>query len=171
MITNQILIATKYFKIQLPKRYIVYELSKEDDPFNMHYKIKEKIYANYDFDHLLVFTNSILLLKDRQIRCYTFDGILNREWNFDHNITAYQSTGGPVNLESALIGFENGQVVQLFLKNAFPVNIIRLEHSIQLIDLNQSRMYLAIVDVNNNCFTYEFIEKKLINQVSKYFIK
>ena len=150
----------------MPEQYVIYELSKEDDPFDMHYKIKDKIIANFNFEHLMIFTNSLLLLEDSKVRCYTFDGQLNREWSFDFKVTAYQNTGGPADLENALLGLENGQIVQLFLRNAFPVNIVKLENAIAVIDLNLSRTYLAIVDVNNNCFIYEFIERNLINQES-----
>lgn len=130
----------------------------------MHYKIKDKIYENYDFEYLMVFSNSLLLLQDKKVRCYSFSGLLSREWTFDHCITAFQSTGGPVESENALIGLENGQIVQLFLNNTFPVNIVKLENAISVIDLNLSRTHLAIVDLNNNCFIYEFIERNLINQ-------
>lgn len=130
----------------------------------MHYRIKEKIHANYDFKHLMVFSSSILLLQAKTARCYTFDGSLSREWSFEHDITAFQATGGPVDLENALIGLENGQVVQLFLKNAFSINIVKLENPVSAINLNLSRTYLAVVDVNGNCFVYEFIGRSLVSQ-------
>lgn len=115
----------------------------------------------------MVFRDSIVLLQDKQVRCYTFDGMLSREWTFDFAITAFQPTGlGPVDLENALIGLENGQIVQLFLKNAFPVNVVKLDNAVSIIDLNLSRQYLAVVDVNNHCFIYEFIERNLVGQES-----
>ena len=66
--------------------------------------------------------------------------------------------------EGLLIGLSNGQVLQIFIDNPFPIPLVKVSSPIRCLDLSLSRIKLAVVDEDCNCFVYDLTTKELMFQ-------
>lgn len=57
--------------------------------------------------------------------------------------------GGPPGREGLLIGLKDGSVVQIFVDNKFPIQLLQHSAAIRCLDLSPSRKKIAIVDENS----------------------
>jgi intraflagellar transport protein 122 len=152
--------------VQLPERVIIYELY-HDDITDMHYRIKEKIHKKFDCSLLVVTSQHIILCLEKKLQMYNFTGDKEREWNLEALIRYIKVTGGQRQREGLLVGLRNGQVLQIFIDNPFPVPLIGQGSSIRCLDLNCTRTKLAVVDEENICSVYNISTKELIYQEPK----
>lgn len=152
-------------KIQLPERIVIYDLAKGSDGQNMHYKARDKINHKDDCTLLVVCSENIVLCQEKRLQCISFKGNMEREWLLEAAIRYIRGTGGPSGKEGLLIGLKNGQIVQIFINNPFPINIIKITTPIRCLDLSMLRQKLAVVDDKNNVLVYDIKTKRLLYQV------
>lgn len=145
---------------------MIYELTSENLSSNdMHYKVKEKINQKFDCNSLIVTSNCLVICSERKLQCYSFQGHLEREWVLDSSIRYLRAVGGSIGRESILIGLKSGQIVQIFINNPFPVNIVKITNPVRCLDLSMFRKKLSIVDDKSNLYVYDLSTKDLIYQV------
>ncbi|KAA0183686.1 hypothetical protein HAZT_HAZT008812 [Hyalella azteca] len=151
--------------VQLPERVIVYELYSQEAA-DMHYRVRDKINQKLECNLLVVCTNHIVLCQEKRLQCLNFTGLREREWQLDSMIRYIKVVGGPPNREGLLLGLKNGQVLKIFLDNAFPVHLLTVSSAIRCLDLNSSRHRLAVVDDNSDLLVYTLPEGELLYSVS-----
>ncbi|KAK3882424.1 hypothetical protein Pcinc_013198 [Petrolisthes cinctipes] len=149
--------------VQLPERIIIYELYSQDAS-DMHYRVREKINQRLDCNLLVVCTNHIVLCQEKRLQCLNFVGNKEREWQMDSLIRYIKVVGGPANREGLLLGLKNGQVLKIFLDNAFPVPLLKVPSAIRCLDLSSSRRKLAVVDEHSTLLVYDVKSSELLYQ-------
>ncbi|KND02004.1 uncharacterized protein SPPG_02510 [Spizellomyces punctatus DAOM BR117] len=149
--------------VQLPEKVIIYELFN-DDSSDMHYRIKEKIQKKLECNLLVVTHQHIILCLEKKLQSFNFVGEKEREWNLEALIRYIKVIGGPKGREGLLVGLKNGQVLQIFINNPFPIPLIKLQASVRCLDLSLRRRKLAIVDEHNTCLTYDIKTRQLLYQ-------
>ncbi|XP_064607326.1 intraflagellar transport protein 122 homolog isoform X2 [Liolophura sinensis] len=149
--------------VQLPDKIVVYELYSNDSE-DMHYKVREKINKKYDCNLLVVCSNHIVLCQERKLQCLSFQGAREREWTMESLIRYIKVIGGPAGREGLLVGLKNGQILKIFVDNAFPIALLKQNTAIRCLDLSSSRTKLAVVDENNTCLVYDLTSKDLLFQ-------
>mmetsp|Transcript_40077 Transcript_40077/g.89958 ORF Transcript_40077/g.89958 Transcript_40077/m.89958 type:complete len:1284 (-) Transcript_40077:23-3874(-) len=149
--------------VQLPDKVIIYEVSHED-PLDMHYKNIEKIKQKFVCSLLVVTTHHIILCQERKLQLYSFQGVLEREWNLDALIRYIKVVGGAPQREGLLVGLKNGHVMKIFVDNAFPVTLIKQATAIRCLDLSCRRKKLAVVDETSNLLVYDLDTQALVYQ-------
>ncbi|XP_050737940.1 intraflagellar transport protein 122 homolog [Eriocheir sinensis] len=140
--------------VQLPERIIIYELYSQEAS-DMHYRVREKINQRLDCNLLVVCTNHIVLCQEKRLQCLNFVGNKEREWQMDSLIRYIKVVGGPPSREGLLLGLKNGQVLKIFLDNAFPVPLLKVPSAIRCLDLSSSRQKLAVVDEHSTLLVYD----------------
>ncbi|CAL1157693.1 unnamed protein product, partial [Cladocopium goreaui] len=149
--------------VQLPDKVLIYEVS-HDDPLDMHYKNIEKIKQKFVCSLLVVTTNHIILCQERKLQLYSFQGVLEREWNLDALIRYIKVVGGAPRREGLLVGLKNGHVMKIFVDNAFPVTLIKQATAVRCLDLSCRRKKLAVVDETSNLLVYDLDTQQLLYQ-------
>ena len=149
--------------VQLPDRVIIYELF-HDDSTDMHYRIKEKIQKKIECSLLVVTSNHVILCMEQKLQMFNFSGEVEREWTMEASIRYIKVIGGLQGKEGLLIGLKNGQVLQVFIDNAFPIPIVKISSGIRCLDVSLSRTKLAIVDDQNTLLVHDMTTKELLFQ-------
>ncbi|KAI8805829.1 WD40-repeat-containing domain protein [Cladochytrium replicatum] len=149
--------------VQLSDRVILYELF-HDDSSDMHYRIKDKIAKKLDCNLLVVTSQHIILCLEKKLQMYDFSGEKEREWGLESLIRYIKVIGGPRGKEGLLVGLKDGQVLQIFLDNPFPIPLIRQNTSVRCLDLSMNRKKLAVVDEHSTCLVYDLKTKDLLYQ-------
>eukprot|EP00439_Symbiodinium_sp_Y106_P036579 s2751_g4.t1 len=141
--------------VQLPDKVLIYEVSHED-PLDMHYKNIEKIKPPAEI--------CWVPLRERKLQLYSFQGVLEREWNLDALIRYIKVVGGAPKREGLLVGLKNGHVMKIFVDNAFPVTLIKQATAVRCLDLSCRRKKLAVVDETSNLLVYDLDTQQLLYQ-------
>lgn len=149
--------------VQLPDKIVVYELYS-DDSADMHYKVKEKINKKFECNLLVVCSQNIILCQDKRLQCYSFQGVKEREWMMESLIRYIKVIGGPPGREGLLVGLKNGQIMKIFVDNAFPILLLKQSTSVRCLDMSATRTKLAVVDEHNTCLVYDINTKDLLFQ-------
>lgn len=152
-------------QIQLSSKILIYKSKDEEANGVMGYEIREKINQEFECTSMVVFSERILLCQDQKLQSYTFKGTLEREWTADHSIRYLKAIGGPPGKESIFVGLKNGQVLQIFINNPFPINIIKVPNSVRCLDLSMYKKKLATVDEKFNLYVHDLATKDLLFQV------
>ncbi|CAM9233193.1 unnamed protein product, partial [Hapterophycus canaliculatus] len=74
---------------------------------------------------LLVTSNHVILCEGRVLQLFNFSGTKVREWILDAAVRSASVDGGPAGGEALLLGLESGVVLQVFVDNAFPVELVK----------------------------------------------
>lgn len=149
--------------VQLSDKVLIYEVS-HDDPLDMHYKNIEKIKQKFVCSLLVVTTHHIILCQERKLQSYSFQGVLEREWNLDALIRYIKVVGGAPQREGLLVGLKNGHVMKIFVDNSFPVTLIKQATAVRCLDLSCRRKKLAVVDETSNLLVYDLDTQALMYQ-------
>ncbi|KAK3103245.1 hypothetical protein FSP39_017787 [Pinctada imbricata] len=149
--------------VQLPDKIVIYELYS-DDAADMHYKVKEKINRKFECNLLVVCSQNIILCQDKRLQCYSFQGVKEREWQMESLIRYIKVIGGPSGREGLLVGLKNGQIMKIFVDNAFPIQLLKQNTSVRCLDMSASRTKLAVVDEHSTCLVYDINSKDLLFQ-------
>ncbi|RWS28956.1 intraflagellar transport protein 122-like protein, partial [Leptotrombidium deliense] len=165
-LVKKIAIYKNRLAIQLPERVVIYEVSKDEQQVDMHYKVKEKVNQRIECTLLVVCSESIVLCQEKRLQCLSFQGNLEREWTMDSAIRYIKAVGGPSGKEGLLVGLKNGQIVQIYLNNPFPINIVKISNPVRCLDLSLLRQKLAAVDDRGNCYVYDMKTRQLLYQES-----
>ncbi|XP_014288077.1 intraflagellar transport protein 122 homolog isoform X2 [Halyomorpha halys] len=152
-LVKKIAIYKNRLAVQLGERVVIYELYSNDSS-GMRYRVKEKLVIKVDCYLLVVCSNHVVLCQEKRLQSLTFTGTKEREWEMDSAIKYIKVVGGPPKREGLLLGLANGQVVKIYLDNAFPVHLLKIGYPIRCLDLSPSRKKLAIVDGNERCLVY-----------------
>ncbi len=144
---------------------IIYELTTSSDASDMHYKVKEKINQKLECNLIIVCSENIVLCQEKRLQCLSFQGTMERDWIMDSSIRYVRATGGPPEKEGLLVGLKNGQIVQIFINNPFPINIIKISNPVRCLDISLLRRKLAVVDDKGMCSVYDIRTKQLLYQV------
>ena len=59
-----------------------------------------------------------------------------REWATDSLIRYIKVVGGPAGREGLLVGQSNGQILKIFVDNAFPIELIKQGTPVRCLDLS-----------------------------------
>uniref|UniRef100_A0A146KPJ0 Intraflagellar transport protein 122 homolog n=3 Tax=Lygus hesperus TaxID=30085 RepID=A0A146KPJ0_LYGHE len=146
--------------VQLGDRVTIYELYLGDG--GMHYRLKERLPTKVECSMLVVCTNHIVLCHDSRLQSIAFTGLKEREWQLEATVRYIRIIGGPPNREGLLIGLSNGQVVKIYLDNAFPVELLRIDSSVKCLDMSPSRKKLAVVNDREQCLVYDLTTNHLL---------
>lgn len=140
--------------IQTPDKIVIYELTNGSDPFDLRYRMRDKINQKIDCNLLVVTSLHVILCHDKKIQMFDFSGRKEKEWNMESMIRYMKVVGGPAGREGLLVGLKNGVVLRLFVDNPFPIQLIKHRETIRCLDLSQSRNKLAVVDAKGECVVY-----------------
>jgi len=140
--------------VQLPDRVLVYETVNQDS-YDMHYRLREKIVRKLDCNLLVVTSLHIILCQEKRLQLYNFKGRKIREWVLEAIIRYIRVVGGPSGREGLLVGLKNGMVCKIFIDNRFPVKLIQHSAPVRCLDLSASRKKLAVVDEHSKVFIYD----------------
>eukprot|EP00041_Stephanoeca_diplocostata_P034387 m.1171057 g.1171057 ORF g.1171057 m.1171057 type:complete len:1193 (+) comp24511_c0_seq1:191-3769(+) len=162
-LVKKIAIYKNSLAVLLPKQINIYELYEEDG------KIKAKLPAMkikeaFECTLLVVCSRNVILGNDRRLLCVSFTGKREREWLLDATIRYIKVAGGPEGREGLLVGLGNGQILYVFVDNAFPIELIKQGTSVRCLDLSASRKKLAVVDEHNTCIVYDLATKEILYQ-------
>lgn len=157
--------------VQLPDRVLVYE-TIHTDPYDMCYRLKEKVLKKLDCNLLVVTSHNIILCQEKRLQLYSFTGRKIREWVLEAVIRYIRVVGGPSGREGLLVGLKNGSVFKIFIDNKFPVKLIQhtalnpelgevKEAPIRCLDLSASRKKLAVVDEYSKVYVYDLETKEV----------
>uniref|UniRef100_A0A183IWB8 Intraflagellar transport protein 122 homolog n=1 Tax=Soboliphyme baturini TaxID=241478 RepID=A0A183IWB8_9BILA len=151
--------------VQLSDRVNIYELENaEMSPIS--YRHTETILANFECNLLVVCYSHILLCQalsfEKRLQCYNFKGIKEREWLLNSLIRYIKVVGGIAGREALIIGLKNGQIVEIFVDNPFPVELLKITGVVRCVDLSLHRRKVAVVDEKNICFVYDIKSKELL---------
>lgn len=144
--------------VQLHDRVCIYE-SSSDDAIDIHFRLrKEKIFLAGMSKHvdikttknfLVVASNHIMVAKGKVVELYSIDGIRQKLWMQDSEITFMKVDGGIEGNEGIFVGLADGTVLKLYAGNPFPVEILKRTKPILQIESNVHRNLVATVDTDN----------------------
>ncbi|VDD75566.1 unnamed protein product [Mesocestoides corti] len=160
-VVKKIAIFKNRLAIQLSDRVLIYD-SAADDPFDMHYHIKEKVMLKFNCQVLLVASQHIIYCQDCKITCVNFQGQMEHFWCLDSSAQCIQQNGGPDGNESLTIGTTNGQVFKLNLNSAFPILLTKIDTKVSFIDLSSDRDKIAVIDCNNTLTVHSLQTKEIL---------
>ena len=122
---KKISVYTNRLAVQLPDSVHVYELQEGGDQFSMHYRAMRRIKRPIDCNLLVVTSQHVTLCMEKRLQLLSLDGDTEREWVFDAVIRYIKVVGGPPGGEALLVGLRNGAVMQVFVGNPFPLELVR----------------------------------------------
>jgi len=149
--------------VQLPNQINIYEIIQTDSGETKARKLQQ-IKDKFECNLLVVCSKNIILCQEKRLQCFSFNGAKDREWTMESLIRYIKVTGGPGGREGLLVGLRNGQILKIFVDNAFPIELIKQKTAVRCLDLSASRNKLAVVDENNHCLVYDLRTKDLLFQ-------
>ncbi|NXT85018.1 IF122 protein, partial [Zapornia atra] len=162
-LVKKIAIYKNRLAIQMPEKILIYELYS-DDPSDMYYRVKDKIAKKFECNLLVVCSNHIILCQEKRLQCLSFSGVKEREWLMESLIRYIKVIGGPPGREGLLVGLKNGQILKIFVDNAFAIVLLKQSTAVRCLDMSASRNKLAVVDENDTCLVYDIHTKELLFQ-------
>ncbi|XP_053932858.1 intraflagellar transport protein 122 homolog isoform X1 [Cuculus canorus] len=162
-LVKKIAIYKNRLAIQMPEKILIYELYS-DDSADMYYRVKEKIVKKFECNLLVVCSEHIILCQEKRLQCLSFHGVKEREWLMESLIRYIKVIGGPPGREGLLVGLKNGQILKIFVDNAFAIVLLKQSTAVRCLDMSASRNKLAVVDENDTCLVYDIHTKELLFQ-------
>ncbi|XP_014246043.1 intraflagellar transport protein 122 homolog [Cimex lectularius] len=149
--------------VQLGERVTIYELYLAEAG-SMHYKLKERMQIKSECSLLVVCSAHIVICHECTLHSVAFNGLREREWLMESPVRYIRVIGGPHSREGLLVGLANGQVLKVYLDNAFPVELIKIDSPVKCLDMSPSRRKLAIVNDKDQCLVYAIPSGQLLFQ-------
>jgi intraflagellar transport protein 122 len=141
--------------VQLLDRICVYE-SSSDDSIDIHFRLrKERIIVSALSSHihtkivsnLMVATSGhVLVALENVLELYSMDGIRQKIWKLDGNITIMKVDGGFDGKEGILIGLSNGSIMRCFIENPFLIEFSKKSKGVMKLDINIYKTLLLTID-------------------------
>jgi len=147
--------------VQLSDRIVLYQFVSNDQ-CGTTYKQINRIIKQFECNLLVVCSQNIILCQENKLTCLSMEGSKEREWTLEANIRYIKVIGGPVGREGLLLGLKNGQVLQIFVDNPFPIELLRIQSPVRCLDLSMSRSKIAIINDNSTCLVYDLHTKELL---------
>ncbi|CBZ55768.1 putative WD-repeat protein [Neospora caninum Liverpool] len=132
------------------------------DPDDMRYHESARIKQAFDCSLMLVTSSYLVRCTKAKLLLYSLTGAFEREWNLGSVIRYIKVVGGPPAAEGILAGLKNGQVVEIFTNNPFPITLVEQTHSIACLDLSLLRTKLATVDSTQRLTVYDLATKEVL---------
>ena len=79
--------------VQLSDKVVIYELLKDEDSYEMHYRVSTKIQKSMDCNLLVVTSRHVILCLEKKLQLFSFEGLLEREWVLEAVIRYIKSRG------------------------------------------------------------------------------
>ncbi|CAG0915966.1 unnamed protein product [Notodromas monacha] len=176
-LVKKIAIYKNRLAVQLPEKVVVYESyvapNVADDGGagdensgpealgsqveEMRYRARERINQKLDCNLLVVCTNHLILCQERRLQSMTLAGNREREWELDSPIRYIKVIGGTPGKEGLLLGLKSGQVLKIFLDNAFPGFVVGFAGS-KIFCLYMYNM--ETIEVPLSAPMYQFLERE-----------
>ncbi|EGD82626.1 hypothetical protein PTSG_11988 [Salpingoeca rosetta] len=162
-LVKKIAIFKNRLAVQLPKQINVYEMEAMDSG-KLKFRLMCKLRRNFECNLLVVCSKHIILCQERRLQSWTFDNQKEREWSTDSMIRYIKVIGGPDGREGLLVGQKNGTILQIFVDNPFPIELIKQATPVRCLDLSSQRTKLAVVNDHGTCLVYDLATKDLLYQ-------
>lgn len=146
--------------VQLSDRIVLYQFVSDES--RTTYKQINRIVKQFDCNLLVVCSENLILCQENKLTCLSMEGVKQREWILDANIRYIKVIGGARGREGLLLGLKNGQVLQIFVDNPFPIELLKINNPVRCLDLSMSRTKLAIINDNSTCLVYDLTSKELL---------
>ncbi|PFH37462.1 WD domain, G-beta repeat-containing protein [Besnoitia besnoiti] len=147
--------------ILLSGEVVIYS-SNPKNPDHMNYQETHRIKQPFDCSLMLVTSTYLVRCTKAKLQLYTLSGHFEREWNLGSVIRYIKVVGGPPAAEGILAGLKNGEVVQIFTNNPFPVTLVKQAHAIACLDVSLLRTKLAAVDSTQRLTVYDLATKEVL---------
>ncbi|CAM9409830.1 unnamed protein product [Pylaiella littoralis] len=119
---------------------------------------------------LLVTWSNVILCEGRVLQLYDFSGTKVREWILDAAVRSASVDGGPAGGEALLLGLESGVVLQVFVDNAFPVEVVKATAAVVCCAMSVHRRkasgHVAVVDSKSRVVVFDVLSKEVVFQES-----
>ncbi|CAM9714504.1 unnamed protein product [Scytosiphon promiscuus] len=116
---------------------------------------------------LLVTWDHVILCEGRVLQLYDFSGTKVREWILDAAVRSASVDGGPTGGEALLLGLESGVVLQVFVDNAFPVELVKTgTTAVVCCAMSVHRKKVAVVDSKRRVIVFDVLSKEVVFQES-----
>eukprot|EP00903_Cladosiphon_okamuranus_P013353 g12445.t1 len=115
---------------------------------------------------LLVTWSNVVLCEGRVLQLYDFSGTKVREWVLDAAVCCASVDGGPAGGEALLLGLANGVVLQVFVDNAFPVELVKTTAAVLCCAISVHRQKVAVVDSRTRVVVFDVNTKEVVFQES-----
>lgn len=148
--------------VQLSDKVVIYELLKDEDSYEMHYRVSTKIQKSMDCNLLVVTSRHVILCLEKKLQLFSFEGLLEREWVLEAVIRYIKIVGGPEEREGILVGLKDGAILKIFIDNPFPMQLVKHTCGIRCLDLSYRRQKVAAVDENSSVVVYDLETKNLV---------
>ncbi|PHJ18711.1 wd g-beta repeat-containing protein [Cystoisospora suis] len=152
-LVKKIAVFKELLAIMLPEEVVIYSADPSDSD-DMTYQLINRISQALDCSLMLITSSHLIRCTKAKLQLYTLSGIFEREWDLGSIIRYIKVLGGPVAAEGILAGLKNGQVVEIFTNNPFPVILIKEAHPIACLDISLLRTKLAVVDSTQRMTVY-----------------
>ena len=111
--------------VQLSDKVVIYELLKDEDSYEMHYRVSTKIQKSMDCNLLVVTSRHVILCLEKKLQLFSFEGLLEREWVLEAVIRYIKIVGGPEEREGILVGLKDGAILKIFIDNPLPMQLVK----------------------------------------------
>eukprot|EP01147_Barroeca_monosierra_P010401 gene10401-2532_t len=162
-LVKKIAIYKNRLAVQLPKQINVYDMQSLETG-RLKFRLMCKLRRNFECNLLVVCSKHIILCQERRLQSWTFDNQKEREWSTDSMIRYIKVIGGPEGREGLLVGQKNGTILQIFVDNPFPMELIKQSTPVRCLDLSSQRNKLAVVNDQGTCLVYDLASKQLLYQ-------
>lgn len=153
----------KKVAVMLKTNILIYEITNDEEEI-----IKTPLHSitwEGETSLILLTSNHLVLCHENRIQLVSImstNGISDREWTFDGEVTYLKVLGGPANRESLVCGLNNGEVYIINIDNQFPVLIYNHQLSVKILDVSCERRKLAIIDDNSDLIIVDIKSKDII---------
>ncbi len=162
--------------ILLPCKVHIFEFAEKDDPSNLNFEFSHEINLEKEFtgfsrdetgEFLGIALGHIILCRGSKLNLLDFEGHLVRGWLMESNIKCLKNMGGPPGREAFLLGTEDGKLLQIFVHNLFPLELITLtgielkSSSITCCDINTERLKAIVVTDSGVLMEYNLDTKEM----------
>ncbi|KAH0786649.1 intraflagellar transport protein [Histomonas meleagridis] len=136
----------------------------EFDDINGHLELTKigRFDTNFNCTKFFVFSGTFLFVFEKSIKIFTQAGAFQREFNFSSTINDAAICSTVLGMEGIVAGFEDGQIVQLFVNHRFPHVIVRHDKPIRSIGISRMKTKIYVIDSEHRCCVYDAISSALL---------
>jgi intraflagellar transport protein 122 len=152
--------------VHLPDRIHVYELTRHEDTFDLHYRIRDKISLRGAglCQHMGVLAEHVVVCRGSRVQLLDFQGRISREWRISSPARCLKVLGGPPAGEAILVGTESGLLLEIFANNAFPVELVRAAGPIVSCDVSLERLRASTVTASGLLQLHDLTSREVFFQ-------
>ena len=118
--------------------------------------------TNFQCNKFFVFSDGFVFVFEKSVKIYNETGVFQREFNFSSVINDAATCSTATGMEGIICGFEDGQVVQIFINHRFPHVIVKHDKPIKVIGMSMMHTKIAVVDSERRCCVFDAIGAQLL---------